>query len=131
MIPASREATFLASVASTVCVMSMIVVLPIMHTHFQRKVSMMLSHVELCKIESRDIWKQMSFSEPVKKKTRQARSGNPYAGVPYSASTGSSGACCACSQGPPGQRGEAGKDGVPGTINASYITLHPYLINPH
>uniref|UniRef100_A0A914D6D2 Collagen triple helix repeat protein n=1 Tax=Acrobeloides nanus TaxID=290746 RepID=A0A914D6D2_9BILA len=76
---------------------------------------MMLSHVELCKIESRDIWKQMSFSSP-DKKHRNVRSANnnPYAGVPYAASSGSNGACCACSQGAPGPRGPPGKDGVSG-----------------
>uniref|UniRef100_A0A1I8A061 Col_cuticle_N domain-containing protein n=1 Tax=Steinernema glaseri TaxID=37863 RepID=A0A1I8A061_9BILA len=103
LVPSSRRATFLASVASTVSVLTIIVALPLMHNYVQRTTSLMLSNVELCKLESRDIWKQMNLaSTRGGRKARRAGYDN------------FSGACCACSQGAPGARGSPGKDGKPG-----------------
>ncbi|VDM45219.1 unnamed protein product [Toxocara canis] len=59
-------------------------------------------------MESRDIWRQMSFSGSV----RSQRNSGYAASDVYSG--GVSGACCACNQGPPGPRGPPGKDGKPG-----------------
>uniref|UniRef100_A0A1I7XC06 Col_cuticle_N domain-containing protein n=1 Tax=Heterorhabditis bacteriophora TaxID=37862 RepID=A0A1I7XC06_HETBA len=49
-IPCSRQATFIASVLSTVSVIAIIVGLPIMHVHIQKVTSIMMMDVELCKL---------------------------------------------------------------------------------
>ncbi|KAK0393406.1 hypothetical protein QR680_000196 [Steinernema hermaphroditum] len=71
LVPSSRRATFLASVASTVSVLTIIVALPLMHHYVQRTTSLMLSNVEMCKLESRDIWKQMNLAST--RSVRKAR----------------------------------------------------------
>jgi hypothetical protein len=51
LLPAmgSRRATFLASVCSTVCLLAVVILLPLMHTYIQRVTTIMLTDVELCK----------------------------------------------------------------------------------
>ncbi|CAJ0606708.1 unnamed protein product [Cylicocyclus nassatus] len=106
-VPCSRQATFTATVLSTVSIIVVIIGLPIMHMHIQRITSNMLSEVEMCKGESKDIWKQMSFSKPGNVITKRQTPYGNYGAVP-------AGACCACTQGPPGPRGPPGEDGAPG-----------------
>ncbi|VDO16365.1 unnamed protein product [Haemonchus placei] len=106
-VPSSRLATFSASVLSTVSIISVIIGLPMMHMHIQKLTSEMMSEVELCKSESRDIWKQMTFTKPSDIRTKRQTPYGNYGGVP-------AGSCCACTQGMPGPRGPAGEAGQPG-----------------
>lgn len=137
---ACRESVFIATVLSTVCLMSAVILLPIAHLHTQQRVSSLLANVDLCKMEARDVWRRVPPSS-----NRQRRDNNPY--TRYSAiMSNSQGACCSCSQGegnwiwlseigyfwfwlgPPGARGKrytfsqnilyafkiSGRDGRPG-----------------
>lgn len=51
-VPCSRQATFAATVLSTVSVIVVILGLPMMHMHIQKLTSAMLSEVELCRVRS-------------------------------------------------------------------------------
>ncbi|CEF60140.1 Sphingosine-1-phosphate lyase 1 [Strongyloides ratti] len=114
---AYKEAAFLACVSSTVCLILTAIFLPIIHTNIQRKNSNILAHVELCKMKSKDIWKQIMVIDknPIIRKRASGYTNN-YESVntPYTASSGVGNACCACTQGPPGNRGAQGKPGKPG-----------------
>ncbi|KAI6240104.1 Col-cuticle-N domain-containing protein [Aphelenchoides fujianensis] len=85
MLFGSHGAVYTASICSTVSLMATIIILPMIHTQFQRKMSLMLSNVELCKLESRDIWKQMSFKSRRRRSSYEADS-NPYGAASYSGS---------------------------------------------
>lgn len=50
MLFGSHGAVYTASICSTFSLMATIIILPIMHNQFQRKISLMLSNVELCKV---------------------------------------------------------------------------------
>lgn len=103
MLFGSHGAVYTASICSTFTLMATIIILPIVHNRAQQKLSLILSHVDLCKQEGRDIWKQMTFGP--KREKRAAGSAYESGSNPYGASSYSgSGACCACSQGAPGPR---------------------------
>ncbi|KAJ1351379.1 hypothetical protein KIN20_007370 [Parelaphostrongylus tenuis] len=51
-IPGSRQATFTATVISTVSIIAVIVGLPIVHMHIQKVTSFMLMEVDLCKVSA-------------------------------------------------------------------------------
>ena len=90
---ACRKSVFIATVLSTVCLMSAVILLPIAHLHTQQRVSSLLANVDLCKMETRDVWRRVPSSN-----NRQRRDNNPY--TRYSAiMSNSQGACCSCSQG--------------------------------
>ncbi|CAD6195821.1 unnamed protein product [Caenorhabditis auriculariae] len=107
-----RTATVVGSVVTTCSILSVLIGLPLLHTHVQKVTSVMLAEVEMCKAESQDIWKQMPFSRTKILTKRQSPYGN-YGATP-------AGSCCACTQGAPGPRGakgedgEGGNDGLPG-----------------
>ena len=104
---ASRESVFLGTVLSTVCMISAAVLLPMAHMHNQQRIGAMLAEVELCRMGTRDIWRQMpasvgftSAKYPAEegREKREAGGNNPYSR--YSAIMSASlGACCSCSQG--------------------------------
>ena len=50
MLFGSHSAVYTASICATVSLMATVIVLPIVHTQFQRKLSLMLSNAELCRV---------------------------------------------------------------------------------
>ncbi|VDM48053.1 unnamed protein product [Toxocara canis] len=71
---------------------------------------MMLSQVELCKLQSKDIWKQLSF---IITKSRFVRD-ESFVNEVYANANVFGTTCCACTQGPPGPRGPPGEAGENG-----------------
>uniref|UniRef100_A0A914XH92 Nematode cuticle collagen N-terminal domain-containing protein n=1 Tax=Plectus sambesii TaxID=2011161 RepID=A0A914XH92_9BILA len=99
---ATKQATFLATVCSTVSVLAIVVTLPLFYNHMQRVRTIMLNEVDFCKSETNVIWKNaITTSLTASRNTRQI------------GDNGSS--CCACQQGSPGAHGQPGKSGHPGS----------------
>ncbi|KAL7080258.1 hypothetical protein ACQ4LE_000979 [Meloidogyne hapla] len=108
-----RKSAFLATVFSSACFISAIVFIPIFFINNQQKLSSMLSNVEICKAEIRDIMSRVTVSMAGRTIRNKRENSNPYAR--YAAILSASrGACCSCSQGSPGERGKPGRDGRPG-----------------
>lgn len=57
----SREGVIFSTVFSTLTLMSIIVILPILHINFQEKLSAILINVEQCKVSFLNFFIEISF----------------------------------------------------------------------
>ncbi|CAJ0571970.1 unnamed protein product, partial [Mesorhabditis spiculigera] len=61
-IPGSKCSVMVSTVLSTISLLALIIWLPILHSSIQRQTADMIAQVDLCKMESRDIWKQVTLA---------------------------------------------------------------------
>ncbi|KAI6217625.1 Col-cuticle-N domain-containing protein [Aphelenchoides besseyi] len=105
--------TLIAStVLSTGTLVILILIIPLFAIHIQKRNTQLLSTIQDCQIESRNLWKEVAQWDKNGKQKRAKRA--PYFG-----------SCCTCTQGSVGAAGRSGKPGRDGKPGAKGIDGTP------
>nr|CAD2156301.1 unnamed protein product [Meloidogyne enterolobii] len=109
----SSKTVFLLSIVSCASLASLIILLPMAHFSMQRRLSLLISVANECKLESKNLWNDLNRNSYKTERFRRETGNNNYAKFEQAEKEN---LCCACKQGKqPRTPGKAGKPGRPGT----------------